>query len=157
MNPLTHFDEAGGARMVDVGEKPVTVRRARASGQVGMEPETLQMIRDRRAAKGDVLQVARLAGMMAAKRTAELVPLCHPVPLDAVEVRFDFASDRAVRIEAEARATARTGVEMEALTAVAAAALTMYDMCKAVDRAMAIEWIRLEEKSGGKSGYFVRT
>ncbi|MDY0167149.1 MAG: cyclic pyranopterin monophosphate synthase MoaC [Thermoguttaceae bacterium] len=157
MNPLTHFDEAGSARMVDVGEKPVTVRRARASGQIDMEPETLQMIRDRRAAKGDVLQVARLAGMMAAKRTAELVPLCHPVPLDAVEVRFDFVSDRAVRIVAEARATARTGVEMEALTAVAAAALTVYDMCKAVDRTMTIEWIRLEEKSGGKSGHFFRT
>jgi cyclic pyranopterin monophosphate synthase len=156
MNPLTHFDEAGGARMVDVGEKPVTARRARATGRMSMEPETLRLIRDRRVAKGDVLEVARLAGMMAAKRTAELIPLCHPIPLDAVEVRFDFPSERAVMIEAEARATSRTGVEMEALTAVAAAALTVYDMCKAVDRAMTIEWIRLEEKSGGKSGHFVR-
>ncbi len=142
--------------MVDVGEKPITARRARASGRVCMEPETLRLIRDRRVAKGDVLEVARLAGIMAAKRTAEWIPLCHPVPLDTVEVRFGFAGDRAVTIEAEARATARTGVEMEALTAVAAAALTVYDMCKAVDRAMTVEWIRLEEKSGGKSGRFTR-
>ncbi len=156
MNPLSHFDEAGRAQMVDVGEKPVTARRARASGRVRMEPETLRLIRDRRLAKGDVLEVARLAGGMAAKRTAELIPLCHPVPLDTVEVRFGFADDRAVTIEAEARATARTGVEMEALTAAAAAALTVYDMCKAADRAMTIEWIRLEEKSGGKSGPFTR-
>lgn len=156
MNPLTHFDEAGGARMVDVGEKPVTTRRARASGRVAMEPDTLRLIRDRRVAKGDVLEVARLAGIMAAKRTASLIPLCHPVPLDTVEVRFDFPTDRVVAIEAEARATARTGVEMEALTAVAAAALTVYDMCKAVDRGMTVERIRLEEKSGGKSGHFIR-
>ncbi len=156
MNPLSHFDEAGSARMVDVGAKPITARRARASGRVTMEPDTLRLIRDRRVAKGDVLEVARLAGIMAAKRTASLIPLCHPVPLDTVEVRFDFPTDRVVAIEVEARATARTGVEMEALTAVAAAALTVYDMCKAVDRGMTVERIRLEEKSGGKSGHFVR-
>ena len=142
--------------MVDVGEKPITARRARASGRIGMEPETLRLIRDRHAAKGDVLEVARLAGIMGAKRTAELIPLCHPVPLDRVEIRFGFPSERTLTIEAEARATARTGVEMEALTAVAAAALTVYDMCKAVDRAMTVEFIHLEEKSGGKSGHFVR-
>jgi len=157
MNRLTHFDEAGAARMVDVGSKPITARRAVASGQVRMEPETLRLIRDRRVAKGDVLEVARLAGMMASKRASEWIPLCHCVPLDAVEVRFHFPGDRVVAIEAEARATARTGVEMEALTAVTAAALAVYDMCKAVDRGMTIEWIRLEEKSGGKSGHFVRS
>jgi len=142
--------------MVDVGDKEVTVRRARASGRIRMRPETLRLIRDRAVAKGDVLEVARLAGMMAAKRTGELIPLCHAVPLDAVSLAFDFPDDATVAIEAEARATARTGVEMEALVAVAIAAATIYDMCKSADRAMVIDQVRLEEKSGGRSGHFVR-
>jgi cyclic pyranopterin phosphate synthase len=116
----------------------------------------LRLIRDGQVAKGDVLAVARLAGIMGAKRTAELVPLCHTLPLDGVEVAFEFASTTTLSIEATAKATARTGVEMEALTAVSIAALTVYDMCKAVDKQMTIEAIRLEEKSGGRSGHFVR-
>jgi len=142
--------------MVDVGDKDVTARAARASGRVRMRPETVCLIRDRKAAKGDVLEVARLAGIMAAKRTAELIPLCHPLPLDAVELSFDFPDATSVAVEAVARVTARTGVEMEALVAVGTAALTIYDMCKSADRAMVIEEIRLEEKTGGRSGHFVR-
>ena len=157
MPDLTHYDETGGSRMVDVGDKAVTERMARASGVVRMTAETLRLIRDRKLAKGDVLEVARLAGIMGAKRTADLIPLCHPLPLDAVTIAFEFPDDTSVRIEAQTRVTARTGVEMEALTAVSVAALTIYDMCKSVDRAMTIEVIRLEEKSGGRSGHFVRT
>ncbi|MFH1924819.1 MAG: cyclic pyranopterin monophosphate synthase MoaC [Planctomycetota bacterium] len=156
MGPLSHFDSQGASRMVDVGDKDVTVRRARASGRIRMRPETLRLIRDRAVAKGDVLEVARLAGMMAAKRTGELIPLCHALPLDAVSLAFDFPDDATVAIEAEARATARTGVEMEALVAVVIAAATIYDMCKSADRAMVIDQVRLEEKSGGRSGHFVR-
>ncbi len=142
--------------MVDVGGKAVTVRVARASGLVRLREETLRLVRDRKLAKGDVLEVARLAGIMAAKRTSETIPLCHPLPLDSVELSFGFPDAGTITLEATARATARTGVEMEALVAVSAAALTIYDMCKSVDRAMVIERIRLEEKSGGKSGHFVR-
>ena len=142
--------------MVDVGGKEVTLRKARASGRVRLQAETLRLICDRELAKGDVIEVARLAGIMAAKRTAELIPLCHPLPLDAVTVSFDFPDAETIAIEAEARATARTGVEMEALVAVSTAALTIYDMCKSVDRAMVIEQVQLEEKSGGRSGHFVR-
>ncbi len=142
--------------MVDVGGKDITVRMARASGRVRLRAETAAMVRRRELAKGDVLEVARLAGVMAAKRTAELIPLCHSVPLDSVEVSFDFPDPTVVAIQAEARATARTGVEMEALVAVSTAALTIYDMCKSVDRAMVIEQVRLEEKSGGRSGHFAR-
>lgn len=142
--------------MVDVGSKDVTVRTARASGRVRLRAETVLLVRRRELAKGDVLEVARLAGMMAAKRTAELIPLCHTLPLDAVEVSFDFPERTVISVRAEARATARTGVEMEALVAVSTAALTIYDMCKSVDRAMVIEQVRLEEKSGGRSGHFVR-
>jgi len=156
MSDLTHFDAQGASRMVDVGAKEVTVRRARASGRVWMQAETLRMVVERRASKGDVFEVARLAGILAAKRTAELIPLCHSLPLDSVSVSFRTEGPNAIQIEAEARATARTGVEMEALTAVAAAALTVYDMCKAVDREMVIERICLEEKSGGRSGHYVR-
>jgi cyclic pyranopterin monophosphate synthase len=156
MDPLSHFDAQGASRMVDVGAKPVTARAARASGRVRMRADTLQLVRNRGVQKGDVLEVARLAAIMAAKRTAETIPLCHPLPLDAVEVSFTFPDGETIAIEAVARATARTGVEMEALVAVTAAALTIYDMCKAVDRAMTIESIRLEEKSGGKSGHFRR-
>lgn len=156
MSELSHFDARGASRMVDVGGKEVTVREARASGRVRLRAETVQLARDRKLAKGDVIEVARLAGIMAAKRTAELIPLCHPLPLDAVEVSFHFPDPQTVAIEAVARATARTGVEMEALVAVSAVALTIYDMCKSVDRAIVIEQIRLEEKSGGRSGHFAR-
>jgi len=156
MSQLSHFDAKGASRMVDVGGKDVTVRTARASGRVRLRAETLALVRNRQLAKGDVLDVARLAGIMAAKRTAELIPLCHHVPLDAVDVSFDFPDPMILAIQAEARATARTGVEMEALVAVSTAALTVYDMCKSVDRAMVIEQVRLEEKSGGRSGHFVR-
>jgi cyclic pyranopterin phosphate synthase len=121
-----------------------------------MSRATSALVQDRKLAKGDVLEVARLAGIMAAKRTAELIPLCHPLPLDAVEIAFDFPDDEHVSIEATARVTARTGVEMEALAAVSVAALTIYDMCKSVDRGMVIERIQLEEKLGGRSGHYVR-
>lgn len=153
---LTHFDNTGASRMVDVGYKPVSDRLARASGQVVMRPETLQRIRDKGFAKGDVLEVARLAGIMAAKRTGDLIPLCHPLPLDGVAITFAFPDDQTVAIQAEVRVTAKTGVEMEALSAVSIAALTIYDMCKAIDRGMSITAIRLDEKSGGRSGHFVR-
>ncbi len=155
-NELTHFDEQGAARMVDVGEKAVTRRTARASGVVRMRPETLDKIRRGAMSKGDVLAVARLAGIMAGKETSRLIPLCHNIPLDSLQIAFDFADDRTVRIEATAVTSAKTGVEMEALTAVSVAALTIYDMCKAVDRGMEIDAVRLEEKSGGRSGHFVR-
>ena len=154
---LTHFDDAGASRMVDVGGKPETERTARASGRVRMAAATAALVRDKALAKGDVLEVARLAGIMAAKRTGELIPLCHPLPLTGVTVDFTWESEDLLRIEATARVVARTGVEMESLTAVAVAALTVYDMCKAVDRTMSVEAVRLEEKSGGRSGHFRRT
>ena len=156
MGELTHFDERGGSRMVDVSGKGVTLRTARASGLVRMEPATLGLIRDRRLAKGDVFEVARLAGILAAKRTGDLIPLCHPLGLDSVEVTFTPLDPGTLRIEAAVKVTARTGVEMEALTAVSVAALTVYDMCKAVDRRMEIDQVRLEEKTGGRSGPFRR-
>jgi len=142
--------------MVDVGEKPVTARRARASGFVVMQRQTLDLIRDGKHKKGDVLAVARLAGIMAAKRTGDLIPLCHPLPLDGATVDFGYRDEQTLTITAEVRCTGRTGVEMEALTAVSVAALTVYDMCKSVDRVMTIGEIRLEEKDGGRSGHFVR-
>src|SRR5438034_5803797 len=157
MSDLTHFDEHGASRMVDTSDKPETLREARASGLVRMAPATAALIRDRAVAKGDVFEVARLAGIMAAKRTGDLIPLCHPLPLTSVRVGFTFEADDALRIEATARVFGRTGVEMEALTAVSVAALTVYDMCKAVDRGMTVERIRLEEKSGGTSGDYRRT
>jgi cyclic pyranopterin phosphate synthase len=153
---MTHFDDHGASRMVDVGNKLVTRRVARASGIVRMRAETLTLIGDKKAAKGDVLEVARVAGIMAAKHTAELIPLCHPLPLESVAVDFTFADERTLRIEATVQVEAKTGVEMEALTAVSAAALTVYDMCKSVDRGMSIERIQLEEKSGGRSGHWER-
>ena len=156
MSTLSHFDESGASRMVDVGAKPETARTARASAVVRMKPETLALIRDRKLAKGDVLEVARLAGIMAAKKTADLIPLCHPLPLTSVKLDFAFPAEDALRLEATVSVFARTGVEMEALTAVSVAALTVYDMCKAADRAMTIEAVRLEEKDGGRSGHFVR-
>ena len=153
---LTHFDAQGASRMVDVGDKAVTSRAARASGKVVMQPATLARIQQRGFPKGDVLEVARQAGIIAAKRTGELIPLCHPLPLDGVTVQFAFADERTVTIEAEVRVTAKTGVEMEALVAVSVAALTIYDMCKAIDREMVIGEICLIEKDGGRSGRFVR-
>lgn len=142
--------------MVDVGSKKVTEREARASGLVRMLPATQQVIVDQGLSKGDVLEVARLAGIMAAKRTADLIPLCHPLPLDAVKLELQPEGEAAIRVEATVQVSAKTGVEMEALTAVSVAALTIYDMCKAIDRGMTIEQIQLEEKSGGASGTFHR-
>ena len=156
MTDLTHFDDQGASRMVDIAAKPITARSARASVRVQMQPATLTLVRDCKAAKGDVVEVARLAGIMAAKRTADLIPLCHQIPLDAVELEFGFPDEGHVVIQATARATTRTGVEMEAFVAASVAALTIYDMCKAVDRGMVIEQIQLEEKSGGASGHFQR-
>lgn len=157
MAELTHFDASGGSRMVDTTEKPPTTRMARASGRVVMQPETLALIRDRKIAKGDVFEVARIAGIMAAKRTSELIPLCHPLPLTGITIQFAVPDSRTVVIEAVVQVYASTGVEMEALVAVSTAALTIYDMCKAVDRAITVENIRLEEKRGGKSGVFLRS
>lgn len=152
---LTHLDEQGQARMVDVGAKPDTVRRAVATGTVHTRPEVIRAIREGRAAKGDVLAVARVAGIMAAKRTAELIPLCHPLRLDTVTVDLTLGAAQ-VDVRAEARCTGPTGVEMEALTAASVASLAVYDMCKALDRRMTITDLRLEEKSGGRSGHFQR-
>jgi cyclic pyranopterin phosphate synthase len=155
MPKLTHLDAEGNAVMVDVSRKPVTDRTATAKGRVLMKPQTISLIRDRNVKKGDVLSIAQLAGIMGAKRTAEVIPLCHPLPLSAVEVTLHVEPDAsAVEIEATCRTTGQTGVEMEALTAVATAALTVYDMCKAVDRGMRIVDIRLTRKVGGKSGEF---
>ncbi len=155
MSTLSHLDEQGQARMVDVGRKEITRRRAVASAQVRTRPEVIQLIAAGEAPKGDVLAVARLAGIMAAKQTAALIPLCHPLALDAVAVDLTLGKDR-VQVRATVDCTGRTGVEMEALTAAAVAALAVYDMCKAADRAMTITEVRLEEKQGGKSGHFVR-
>ena len=151
---LTHFDDAGRAAMVDVAAKPETERLAVARGRVVMAPATLALIAEGRAGKGDVLGVARLAGIMAAKRTSDLIPLCHPLMLTKVSVDLAVVAPDAVEIEASVRVTGRTGVEMEALTAVSVAALTIYDMVKAVDRGMRIEGIHLALKEGGKSGRF---
>ena len=154
---LSHLDEQGRARMVDVGAKAETARVAMARGRVRMQPETLALVLRGGVAKGDVIAVARLAGIMAAKRTGELIPLCHPLPITSVDVDVtpDEASS-ALDIEATARIVGKTGVEMEALTAVSVAALTIYDMCKAVDRGMTIEAVRLVHKAGGKSGEYRR-
>ena len=151
--PLSHLDEKGQARMVDVGQKPDTERTAIAAGEVVMRPETLALIRNGTMKKGDVLAVAQIAGVMAAKRTAELIPLCHPLPLTQVLVDLELDDSLpGVRITATTRTVAKTGVEMEALTAVAVAALTIYDMAKAVEKTMHIQNIRLLEKHGGRSG-----
>jgi cyclic pyranopterin phosphate synthase len=153
----SHFDEAGRARMVDVGEKGVTRREAVATGRVRLSREAFDSVLRGEARKGDVLGVARIAGIQAAKRTSEWIPLAHPLPLESVELDFrPSAEQAAIEIEARVRVSAKTGVEMEALVAVAAAALTIYDMCKSMDRAIEIESIRLEHKSGGKSGPYDR-
>src|SRR5512141_540768 len=150
---LTHVDSRGRVKMVDVGAEPVTAREAVARGSIAMSAEARRLVRSGAVSKGDPLQAARLAGIMAAKRTSELIPLCHPIALSHVDIQLT-ATPRGYEIEARARTTAQTGVEMEALTAVAVAALTIYDMVKAVDRGMRIGDIRLIEKSGGRSGHF---
>jgi cyclic pyranopterin phosphate synthase len=152
---LTHSDKEGRAQMVDVGDKPVTTRTAVASGFVRMSPTAVDAIREHRTPKGDPLEVARLAGIMAAKRTSELIPLCHPLRLHHSDVQVELRPD-GVAIIATARTDGKTGVEMEALTAVSVAALTVYDMCKAVDKGMVITDIRLESKTGGRSGNYKR-
>lgn len=157
MSGLSHFDERGASRMVDTSAKAETERVARATAVVSMMPSTAGLIQERGLSKGDVLEVARLAGIMAAKRTPDLIPLCHPLPITGVAIDFAWESDRRLIISAEVKVVARTGVEMEALTAASVAALTVYDMCKAVDRNMVIERIRLEEKSGGRSGHYRRS
>jgi cyclic pyranopterin monophosphate synthase len=154
---LTHFDSSGASRMVNVGSKEITERMARAQAFVSMEPATLKLIQDRQFAKGDVLEVARLAGIMATKQTQNLIPLCHSLGLDSASIDYEFVGDRRVRIEARVSNHGRTGVEMEAMTAVSIAALTVYDMCKAVDRWMSIGPMELLEKSGGKSGHLERS
>lgn len=156
MSDLPHFDDRGQARMVDVGRKGDTHRVAIAGGSVRMLPETLSLIKDRKITKGDVLELARIAGIMASKKTAELIPLCHPLRLDSVDVEFEFPDDRTVSIKSTVSAFDRTGVEMEALNTVVVTAMTIYDMCKSVDRGMLIGDICLLEKRGGKSGHFVR-
>lgn len=154
-NPLTHFDQHGQAHMVDVGDKGETRRIARASGSIRMEPATLKLIAEGNAKKGDVLGVARIAGIQGAKRTSDLIPLCHPIALTRVAVEFEFDADNnRVHCTATAETVGRTGVEMEALAAVSSALLTIYDMCKAADRGMVLENIRLLEKQGGRSGHW---
>jgi cyclic pyranopterin phosphate synthase len=153
---LTHLDERGAAHMVDVGAKPVTHREATAEATIRMKPETLAMIVEGRAPKGDVFAVARIAGIQAAKRTADLIPLCHPIPITKVAVELE-PGEGSVHVIATCATDGKTGIEMEALTAAAAAALALYDMCKAVDRSMEITDVRLLEKSGGASGTWTRT
>ena len=154
---LSHLDESGRARMVDVGDKDVTRREARAEAWVSTEPETLELITSGIVPKGDVFSTARIAGIAAAKKTPDLIPLCHPLKLDTVEVGFEVDKEgSSIRVEARALATDRTGVEMEALVAAAVAALTIYDMCKAVERGAEITSVRLVYKSGGKSGTWQR-
>lgn len=157
MEDFTHFDDQGRARMVDVGVKDITRRVARVRGKVYMNPETLELIKTGGIKKGNVLAVAQVAGIMAAKRTSELIPMCHPLSLTGIDLDFRYDDQcSVVEIEAQVSCQGKTGVEMEALTAVSTAALTIYDMCKAVDRSMIIGEIRLVEKSGGKSGTYLR-
>lgn len=156
MSELSHFDETGASRMVNVAAKETTCRMARAEAWVAMRPETMTLIRDRKLSKGNVLEVARLAGIMAAKRTDELIPLCHTLGLDGAEIEFEFVDATRLRIEVRVSVHGRTGVEMEALVAASVCALTVYDMCKAVDREMEVNQVRLLEKIGGKSGHFLR-
>jgi cyclic pyranopterin phosphate synthase len=156
MSDLTHLDEKGRARMVDVGDKAVTRREAVARGRLVMQPATLARILAGDMPKGDVLAVARTAGIMAAKKTSDLIPLCHPLPLDRVEVTLEASGDATLCITVAVAVTAKTGAEMEALTAVSVAGLTVYDMCKAVDRSMTLSDVELVEKSGGRSGHYKR-
>ena len=155
MSKLTHFDETGKAKMVDVSDKDVTLREAVASGVISMNPETFRMIMHKETVKGDVLGVAKIAGIMAAKKTSDLIPMCHPLAITHIEVRFTPREEKSsIAVEASVKTWYRTGAEMEALTAVTTAALTIYDMCKAVDRGMVISEVQLVKKSGGKSGTY---
>ncbi len=154
---LTHFDESGRSRMVDVGGKSATRRVAVASASVEMDPATARLIGDRKLSKGDVFEVARIAGIMAVKQTPNLIPLCHSISVSSVDIRFEFENDSTLKIVSIVSAMDRTGVEMEALTSVSVAALTVYDMCKSVDREMVVRNICLDQKTGGKSGDFKRT
>jgi cyclic pyranopterin phosphate synthase len=156
MEELSHVGSGGEARMVDISAKGDTVREAAATSGVRMKPETLERIKKNQLKKGDVLAVARVAGIMAAKRTPELIPLCHPILVSDISVSFDYISSDFIRIMATAKSTGKTGVEMEAMVAASVSALTIYDMCKAVDRGMTIEQVCLEKKSGGKSGTYIR-
>lgn len=156
MDNLSHIDEEGQARMVDISKKEDTLRQAVASGRLRMKADTMLKIKGNTLEKGDVLATARIAGIMAAKKTPELIPLCHPIKLDSISVDFKYESEDIIGIAATVKSRGPTGVEMEALTAVAAAALTVYDMVKAIDRSMTIEEIRLESKQGGKSGVYKR-
>ncbi|MGA1863596.1 MAG: cyclic pyranopterin monophosphate synthase MoaC [bacterium] len=156
MSEFTHFDKNGRSRMVDVTKKPMTSREALARGTVEMKPETLRRIMDKDINKGDVFEVARLAGIMAAKKTSGLIPLCHPLPITSIEISFQPLNEKTIRIDALVKTVERTGIEMEALTAVCVSALTIYDMCKAIDRGMTIQKVELVRKSGGKSGLFIK-
>ncbi len=157
MKGFSHLDSEGKARMVDISDKDTTLRIAVASGYVSMKPETFDMIMSHEIAKGDVLGVAKIAGVMAAKKTGELIPLCHPINITDVNISFTPIKDESrIEVQAEVKTLGRTGVEMEALTAVATSALTIYDMCKAVDKGMEISQIRLLKKSGGRSGTYIR-
>ncbi len=157
MKKLTHLDEKGRAKMVDVSEKQITWREAVARGSVYMKRETLKLIKDRKIPKGDVFSVAKVAGIMAAKKTSGIIPMCHPLNITSVDINFDLNSKgNKIEIEARVKVVGQTGVEMEALTAVSVAALTIYDMCKAVDKEMVISDIMLMEKKGGRSGHFKR-
>lgn len=157
MNKLTHFNAEGEAHMVDVGDKPTTVRRAVATGRIIMQADTLKLIESGNSKKGDVLGIARIAGIMAAKKTSDLIPLCHPIPITSIEIDFQFEKDSSSILCTTTVATqAQTGIEMEALTAVQVTLLTIYDMCKAADRGMSMTEIQLLEKSGGKSGRWKR-
>lgn len=153
---LSHIDQKGNAHMVDVGDKPITARMAIAQAEISMQPETLAMICQGTMPKGDVFACARIAGIMAAKRTFELIPMCHPLPIESVSVDFEIEKSGRVRVKAMLQCNWKTGIEMEALTAASVAALTVYDMCKAVDRGMEIQNICLVEKDGGKSGHYIR-
>jgi cyclic pyranopterin phosphate synthase len=155
MDKLTHFDETGRSKMVDVSDKEITLREAVASGVISMKPDTFRMIMNKEIVKGDVLEVAKIAGIMAAKKTSELIPMCHPLEITNVEMFFrPHEGESSIEIESKVKVRGRTGVEMEALVAVSAAALTIYDMCKAVDKAMIISQVKLMRKSGGKSGIY---
>ena len=156
MANLPHFDDYAHVHMVNVGSKPVTQRASIATGLVTMQPETLSKIIDRKMVKGDVLEVARIAGVMASKRTSDLIPLCHPLGIEAVELDIDPIDSTTLKVSAKVSSEGKTGVEMEAMTSVSVACLTIYDMCKSVDRSMTIGPIQLQEKSGGKSGHFIR-
>ena len=155
-NEFSHIDQDGKVKMVDVSEKEITQRTARAAGEIKMQPETLQMIKEGNLKKGAVIETARIAGIMGAKKTSELIPMCHPLLLSSIKVDFEFADQDKIRIKAEVKNSGQTGVEMEALTAVNLAALTIYDMAKAVDRSMEIGKIKLIYKAGGKSGIYER-